>query len=223
MKGKWKTILKEILRGKSLVRVLTNLECEKIVLSGSGVELGAKDGQSSHFRFFQMEKSTQVAFTDLTPKAPNVLRINLEERFPLPGESQDFALLIHVLEHLFDYRTCLFETNRILKPRGMLVGCVPFLYRIHPDPDDYFRFSESCLRRILKEAGFAEVTVTPLGFGPVTAGAFQYARILKIKILVFLAYVIGFWIDTVLARIFPKNENVNPKNFPLGYFFVAYK
>ncbi len=44
-------ILLELLRGKTISRILQNLEFSKILLTGNGIDLGAKSKKSSYYRF----------------------------------------------------------------------------------------------------------------------------------------------------------------------------
>ena len=92
------TVFRETMRGKTISRTLTNIECADIHLEGRGVDLGSKDGTSSHFRFLQIDGEIQHA--DLYPSGPEILKVDLEDRIPLDDDSQDFLLLFSVLEHL---------------------------------------------------------------------------------------------------------------------------
>jgi len=148
--NKMKIIFMEILRGKSLGRVLQNIAFSHITVSGRGIDLGSKSNSSSYYRFLNVEKDTKIIFTDLYPKAKEVLELDLEKEFPIPDNSQDFLILSNVLEHLYDYEFCVRESYRVLKNSGRLIGSVPFLHQIHYDPDDYFRYTKSSLTKIFK-------------------------------------------------------------------------
>ena len=218
-----KTLFNETLKGKSLGRTLLNLRLSRVELEGRGLDLGAKSDKSSYYQFISIAENTKITFTDINPQSENVIKVDLEHTIPVPDNSQDFLLLMNVLEHLFDYKTCLRECARILKPKGRLIGCVPFLHRVHPDPDDNFRFTNSSLGRILREAGFGKTLIEPLGFGPVTAGVSQYYQIFKIKSLIFLIFVFAIGMDRLLNKFFKNHPAVSLNNFPLVYFFIAEK
>lgn len=66
-------------------------------------------------------------------------------------------IAMNILEHVYNYNLFLPEVYRILKPDGILVGCVPFLIPYHAVPDDYFRYTHSSLERILRQTGFDNV------------------------------------------------------------------
>jgi len=218
-----KTLWKEILRGKTLLRTLTNLWASSIILKGNGVDLGARNGKSSYYRFLKKDDDCNLMFSDLNPQSDDVLQVDLEKTIPLENESQDFLILIYVLEHLFDFQNCANETCRILKKNGKLYGSVPFLYQIHPDPDDNFRFTKSSLEKIFKQAGFSNIRITNLGFGPFSAGISQYVGVFKIKVLIFVITYFGIILDTLINRLFKNHPRVKAENFPLAYAFEAEK
>ena len=216
-------IIKGCFKGKSLVRTLTDLRCSTIQLSGDGLDLGAKSGDSSYLSFFSIAPHTQITGTDLLPKDDEVIQVDLEKSIPIPSESQDFVLAMNVLEHVFHYKTCIQESYRVLKTGGNIIGVVPFLKGYHPDPDDYFRFTASAINRILEDTNFCEIEVESLGFGPFTAGASQLAPFLKIKLSATLLWTVAIIMDRVLNATFPKKLSTRPAMFSLGYFFIARK
>ncbi|MBM3940888.1 MAG: methyltransferase domain-containing protein [SAR202 cluster bacterium] len=216
----WRTLWREVgLRDKTLGRTFTNIWASQVTLAGHGVDLGAKDARSSHFRFFQ-QLDAHIAFTDLLPQDSNVVRLDLEQPFPLDDRSQDFLLLMHVLEHVYADEKCLAECHRVLKPGGRLIGAVPFLHHVHPDPDDYFRFTASGLGRRLVDAGFQQPVVDPLGFGPMTAASHLAQGLLPLGALRFIAAAGAITVDRLVRRL---GQGKQMGAYPLAYGFVATK
>jgi len=82
-------------------------------------------------------------------------------RLPLREAAYDAVIATQVLEHCHTPERVVQEIHRVLKPGGWLVVSVPFVYVIHADPWDFWRFTEYALRHVL--APFAEVEVWPLG------------------------------------------------------------
>jgi SAM-dependent methyltransferase len=72
--------------------------------------------------------------------------------------SFDAAICSEVLEHVLDPRAVLAEILRVLKRGGRLIGCVPFMNRIHGDPYDFGRYSDLFLQQTLQEIGYVEIT-----------------------------------------------------------------
>lgn len=220
---KYKTIFIETLKGKSLNRTVQNLALSDVTISGEVVDLGSKTKKSSYYRFLKLKPNTNILFTDLFSQDDGILKIDLEKQFPLKNDSKDFLLLNNVLEHLFNYQTCIQECHRILKKDGYLIGVVPFTHPFHPDPDDYFRYTSSSLKRLFKEAGFTEIQIKPLGFGPISTGVAQFSHITGIKILGALICITSILIDNFLNKIFKKTSATRKANFALSYLFLCKK
>ena len=82
-------------------------------------------------------------------------------RMPFEDESFDVALSTQVLEHVPDPEHVIAEIHRVLKPGGRLFLSAPFAWEQHDYPNDYWRFSEDGLRKLL--ADFGDCRITPNG------------------------------------------------------------
>jgi len=218
-----KQLWRHALERETLGRTLVDLKCREFSLEGKGIDLGAKNPNASYQAFFQKSVDTDIIFTDLYSNAPSVLKIDLEKAIPIDDASKDFALLFNVLEHLYEYKTCVREISRILRPGGKIYGCVPFLHKVHPDPQDYYRYTDTALQRIFSVNGFSQVDIIPLGFGPFSAGFSMFDRLPRIGVLIFLLRLLAISLDKTCNAITKGHRAVRPENFPLSYFFVGTK
>jgi len=105
--------------------------------------------------------------------------LDLNNNIPLPDFSVDVVTAMAVLEHLNNYEAFIGEIYRILKKNGILILSTPsqladpviktlgFLGLIDKKQayDHKKYFNKKQLLRILKEAGFAGVTVSRFQFG----------------------------------------------------------
>lgn len=82
-------------------------------------------------------------------------------RLPLADGSVDVILMVEVLEHVAEPWRVVLEAHRVLRPGGALLGSAPFVWPVHGDPDDYFRFTAAGLRSMLR--GFDSAEVVPIG------------------------------------------------------------
>jgi SAM-dependent methyltransferase len=85
---------------------------------------------------------------------------------PMDAGSADLVLSTQVLEHVPDPVAYLREARRILSPEGALVLSTHGHYRYHPDPEDYWRWTEPGLRRVLGQSGFVVTEAHPVLSGP---------------------------------------------------------
>jgi len=111
------------------------------------------------------------------------------------------------------------EIHRVLNKTGYLVGYVPFLYPIHNQPVDYWRFSNQALYQILSIVGFENIIIEPLG------GRFivMYDIILPKK-LFFIRFILSL-LSIGLNMLYEMfhSKDYNRAMYPSGYFFYAKK
>ena len=82
---------------------------------------------------------------------------------PLSRASVDTAVCLETLEHVPDPVAVVREVSRVLRIGGFLVLSVPFLGPIHSAPQDFWRFTEYQVKRMLEGAGLQIVNMDPLG------------------------------------------------------------
>lgn len=82
---------------------------------------------------------------------------------PFAAGSFDAVLCSEVLEHIREPRLVLQQIERILKPGGVLLITVPFLFRQHGDPSDYGRYTEWYWGETLQALGFKDTKIEKQG------------------------------------------------------------
>jgi SAM-dependent methyltransferase len=85
---------------------------------------------------------------DMRP-GPGVDRVEDVSALSLADESAGTVLCIETFEHVFEVRRAFDEVFRVLKPGGLFVITSPLNFRIHGYPDDYWRMTPNCLRRMM--------------------------------------------------------------------------
>lgn len=75
----------------------------------------------------------------------------------------EFCLQVQVLEHLHTPQLSITEIARVLKPGGKLLLATNFLYPIHGEPDDYYRFTKFGLQKLVENAGMKLVSIEAIG------------------------------------------------------------
>jgi len=81
------------------------------------------------------------------------------------AERFDLVIAEHVLEHLVWPSRAVRNVLRMLKPGGHFLIVTPFLYRVHPNPVDCTRWTETGIRYFLAECGFPLECVTTGSWG----------------------------------------------------------
>lgn len=84
-------------------------------------------------------------------------------RFPFKDEVFNVVFHTEVLEHVYRLGPFLSECYRVLANDGRMIFTIPFAARNHYIPHDYWRLTPASLTRLLQEADFVEIVVTPRG------------------------------------------------------------
>ena len=84
-------------------------------------------------------------------------------RMPFENNTFESAFGTEVLEHCPNPEIILKEIYRVLKPGGVFLFTVPFLWNLHEVPHDEYRYTPFSLERHLKNSGFRDVTIKATG------------------------------------------------------------
>lgn len=213
-------VARELFKGKTLYRALVNLSLNRMEISGRVLDIGSKSMAASYFRWFRIRPGTVVTCSDLNP-SDGVVGINVEKTFPQSDGSFDVVLAINLFEHVMKFEVAPVEIHRILAPGGQVIVVVPFMHEVHPDPGDYFRYTDECLEKIWKGAGFDCVSMEAVGEGILGFALTKYlAQVMPAGLagpLAAVAYVGCALLDRVAALRPKVNARTVPQRFPLGY------
>lgn len=100
---------------------------------------------------------------------------------PAAEASFDSALCTAVLEHLEEPEQALRECYRILKPGGVAIYSVPFIWHLHEEPRDFYRFSKYGLDYLFRKTGFEVVEIKALSGFWVTFGQLLVYNLYRIN------------------------------------------
>jgi SAM-dependent methyltransferase len=142
---------------------------------------------------------------------------------PFRAGAFDAVKATEILEHVPDPAAALRECARVLHAGGHLVMTAPFLERLHGDPGDYARFTETMWARLLDEAGLRPVRIAPQGgYFTHLAGLVRFLVLRAPAGLRHLGYGLFPLLD-LLARLdaTPRVQRSEFASFVGGYLIVA--
>jgi|SRR3989344_2154220 len=150
------------LKRKSIETFAKSIKNKKILEIGSG----KKDKSKYHYstkNFF--DKSNTFIQSDINPeyghKVIDVTKMKYKEEF-------DIIICISVLEHVYNFDKAVKNLYNSLKSGGILILYLPFLYPLHDEPHDYWRFTEHSIRRLLKDFSKVKIKYSGIRSYPLT-------------------------------------------------------
>lgn len=146
----------------STLRRLEYEHLSSVPLSGRVLDVGggAKARTAKH-----VPAGITLESVNIDPAIEPTWLIAPGEPFPVDDATFDAVLSFNTLEHVYDGPAMVAEMFRVLKPGGRAIITVPWIFRIHAHPDDYFRATPSWWRETLARAGFSSARLTPLVWG----------------------------------------------------------
>lgn len=196
---RWRNLYREK-SGISCLRALEYEQLAKVPMVGRIIDVGG--GKKSLYRDL-LPKNLDYEFLNIDPGIEPTYLLSPGERFPIADGVFDTCLCLNTLEHVYDSRFVLDEIFRVLKPGGVAYITVPWMFRVHGHPDDYFRGTPSWWRESLSRAGFAATELQPLVWGRSTAaGSIRGYRLLKR-----VRFHIEHLSDVIYARISRAGNN----------------
>jgi SAM-dependent methyltransferase len=208
----------------SVLRLEEHKVLADLTLNGSILDIGG-DKRAAYQKLIKGDHALTTVNLDEKSK-PDIYH-DLEKSLPIIDSSYDNVLLINVLEHIFNYRELLRESARVLKPGGTLVIVVPFLFPVHPSPQDFHRFTESTLRKELVLLHMREIKIQALGKGVFTARYLMLDRLLPAPIRFLSHYTCRYcayaldWLFSRLSKVLGKKYKA--EDYALGYCVTAQK
>ena len=169
---------------------------------------------------------TDVVNLDLTPY-PGVAVVADVQQMPFKNNSVDALIAESLLEHVKYPELVVSEIQRVLKPGGLIYITTPFIIGWHSSPNDYYRWTTSGLRELLR--GFKEQEFGIL-VGPTNACTYILREWLAILLSFNLRTLYQLWLlffmvvfapinllDHILSRFGPA------KNIAHVFYYIGYK
>jgi SAM-dependent methyltransferase len=185
--------------------------------------LDAGAGETAHKHYFAAQRylALDLAVGDKAWDYSKLDVLGNLETLPFPEATFDAAINIVTLEHVLDPERVICELSRVLAPNGRFLLVAPLQWEEHQQPHDYGRFTRFALDRLLRHAGFTDISIQPVG------GIFRLIsrRLLNALQffpgpLVFVAAIFFAPPALVLPLLDPLDKD---RSFTLGYICSARK
>ena len=150
---------------------------------------------------------------------------DLTKKLPFNDNEFDTVLLSDVLEHIPNPNNIINEIYRVLTKNGNMLLNVPFLYWIHEEPSDFYRYTEFAIKYLLENTGFEIIKFEVIG-GPIEiitdilSKNIKHIPVIGNSLAAFLQWLTLLYTKTKIGR---KINRATSHKFPLGYFVVAEK
>lgn len=228
VEGRWRSSRKKVGIG-------SRLNADKIVLayerairdfaSGNIIDLGCGNAPLAGI---YRDKVDSFIWLDW-PNSPHQeyeidVYADLNTFLPIEDQSYQTVILSDVIEHIYNPELLFAECTRIMKSGGCLIIGAPFLYPLHEEPYDYYRYTKHKLHE------FGEKNKLSIERIEEYAGGLEVVQDMLTKILSYSAstrwfsyMVYGFFIMVLSIPFVRRKNKILRKKFPLGYVAVYRK
>jgi len=135
------------------------LEKHSINCNQSILDYGA--GNIPYKNLFNSERYFAV---DIQQNKNNSIDLIIKPNEDIPiSDKFDLILLMDVLEHISEPEKVLNNLNEKLHGGGKLLVSIPYMYRQHEMPYDFYRYTESGIKYLLQKSGFFDIKIKKIG------------------------------------------------------------
>jgi 2-polyprenyl-3-methyl-5-hydroxy-6-metoxy-1,4-benzoquinol methylase len=150
---------------------------------------------------------------------------DLNKQLPFNTNEFNTIILSDVMEHIAKPESLWLEMSRILQPKGKIILNVPFFYKLHEIPHDYFRYTRYALENFANTTGFKIVLLQELGGLPeiltdLTAKYVFHLPVVGRFFSILIQHLGSLFIHTGIGK---KISQKTKEHFPLGYFMIVEK
>lgn len=162
--ARWRALRRKF-PGQSVLRALEYEQLETLDITGHVLDVGGgRHARTNHF----LSGAARVDSINIRADMEPTWLVEPDKPFPMESDTYDAAVCLNTLEHIYDADLVIREIHRVLKPSSTVFITVPFIFRIHASPDDYFRGTPSWWKRTLQSVGFSRTELQPLTWGRYT-------------------------------------------------------
>lgn len=158
---------------------------------------------------------------------PGVTVVAPAQALPFRASSVDGVICECLLEHVPDPVRVVAEMERVIKPGGIAYVSIPFMDAYHSNPDDYYRWTISGLREMMRAFEPVELRI---GFGPTSSFISAFANWLGVLLsfgskTLYQLLTLGFMVLLSPLKLLDYALKYLPyaSNSALGFYFIGKK
>jgi SAM-dependent methyltransferase len=189
-------------RHNFLIKNVLRKNASEFEYKGRVVDLGCGDSPYRDAILRSASEYCGVDHWDSNYKKTHVgVAADLRETLPFQNEVFDTVVAFQVLDDLPEPGCFLNECYRITKRGGHIFLTVPFMWKLHEEPRDYYRFTKYGLQYLLKKCGYQNIEVEEIydGFWGMWLLKFNYYTLRYAKRWNKYALYLLWWITQMLA------------------------
>ncbi len=140
---------------------------------------------------------------------------------PLENSTIDSVLLTEVLEHCPEPQKVLRDINRVLKPNGVVVFSVPFIWYLHESPWDFYRYTPYAIEKMFKDTGYTLPVLETYGSSDLAFLHFYFIWLKKSSFPKFLRFGIYLLSLPFILLCLAFKSQKNNSSFNDGQMFIG--
>jgi SAM-dependent methyltransferase len=144
--------------------------CSSTYLTGRLIDIGCGKKPYKDLLAPYVTEHIGVDHQDTLHDKSNIDRFGTAYDIPAENGEFDSAICTAVLEHLEEPEQALRECHRVLKRGGVAIYSVPFIWHLHEEPRDFYRYTKYGLKYLFEKNGFEIVELKALSGFWVTFG-----------------------------------------------------
>lgn len=222
-------LMRKQIRSQSILRCLEYERLAQLKLTGLVLDFGGGSQTNYVNHMANWSGSDPITFesANIDPVTQPTYLISQDGEIPCENDRYDTVLSLNTFEHIYDINGALGRIRRVLRPGGKLVLIVPFIFRVHGHPDDYWRGTPSFWRSVLSNHGYGNIQIEALNWGPFstgltvagTVGPFRRLRT-QLAMLMDLVYFSRKYGQDVMIT---ADQDASVCNAPIAYFVSCTK
>ncbi len=159
---------------------------------------------------------------DIDEKRRPDIVCSVEDMAVFKTSSVDVFFCMEVLEHVQNPFSAVTEITRVLKPGGVMIGSTPFMFPIHDEPYDFYRYTKYGIQHLFRDFDTVKLVERNSYIESIYVVLLRLLNVGSIRqrlvgVLLFPLYIV------LLPCVLLLSLFVTNKQSTTGYFFIFKK